>query len=88
MGAHRAYIDWADIPQAAKAKIAGGNLTRLLKGLRPPREIVNAGEDQALQQALDRSQNAAAGAMEARPGEAPAAPADAAARQAAFNKLK
>ena len=36
MGAHRAYVDYADIPPAAKAKVASGNLTRLLKNLAPP----------------------------------------------------
>ncbi len=45
MGAHRAFIDYADIPAAAKAKIAGGNLTRLLQGQHPPNEIVNLDED-------------------------------------------
>src|SRR5690606_34572016 len=35
-GAHRTYVDYAAIPRDARQKIAGGNLTRLLKGLRPP----------------------------------------------------
>lgn len=45
VGAHRTYIDYADIPADAKAKIAGGNLVRLLKGLRPPVVHVNKEED-------------------------------------------
>ncbi len=45
MGAHRTYFDYADIPEPAKAKMAGGNLTRLLKGQCPPREIENREED-------------------------------------------
>lgn len=51
MGAHRCYIDYADISPAAKAKLAGGNLTRLLKGLKPPREIVNRDEDAIMAEA-------------------------------------
>lgn len=45
VGAHRTYIDYADIPADAKAKIAGGNLIRLLKGLRPPVIHTNKEED-------------------------------------------
>ena len=45
VGAHRTYIDYADIPEDAKAKIAGGNLIRLLKGLRPPVIHTNKEED-------------------------------------------
>lgn len=45
VGAHRTYIDYADIPAEAKAKVAGGNLIRLLKGLRPPVNHVNREED-------------------------------------------
>jgi len=44
-GAHRCYVDYADIPEAARAKIAGGNLIRLLKGQRPPTNRVNRNED-------------------------------------------
>ncbi len=44
-GAHRTYIDYARVPAAVKQKIAGGNLTRLLHGVKPPRERVNKSED-------------------------------------------
>ncbi len=44
-GAHRSYVDYADIPIEAKEKIAGANLIRLLKGQRPPRIHVNKDED-------------------------------------------
>lgn len=50
-GAHRLYVDYADVLPAARAKIAGGNLTRLLKGLAPPREIVNKDEDEIMAEA-------------------------------------
>lgn len=45
MGAHRCYIDYAQVPDSVKNKIAGGNLARLTKGLAAPREIVNEYED-------------------------------------------
>ncbi len=45
MGAHRAYIDYADVPTAVREKIAGGNLVRLLGGQRPPAAVCNADED-------------------------------------------
>lgn len=45
MGAHRAYVDYADVPKAARDKIAGGNLIRLLKGQRPPSIRENKDED-------------------------------------------
>lgn len=51
MGAHRFYVDYADVPDEAKAKIAGGNLTRLLGGVAPPREVVNADEDPIMREA-------------------------------------
>jgi hypothetical protein len=44
-GCHRAYIDWAEIPEAAKDLAAGGNLVRLLKGQRPPRLVDNPHDD-------------------------------------------
>ena len=47
-GAHRTYVDYAQIPAAAKQKIAGGNLTRLLHGQKPPREHVNRSEDKLM----------------------------------------
>lgn len=53
MGAHRMYIDYADVSALAKAKIAGGNLTRLLKGAKPPREIVNKDEDFVMAEARE-----------------------------------
>ncbi len=45
MGAHRCYIDYAAVPLATRRKIAGGNLTRLLKGQAPPRLRTNRSED-------------------------------------------
>src|SRR5690606_23162602 len=47
-GAHRCYVDYADIPADARAKIAGGNLMRLLGGLRPPAVYTNKSEDQLM----------------------------------------
>jgi predicted TIM-barrel fold metal-dependent hydrolase len=44
-GAHRFYVDYAEISQKAREKVAGGNLVRLLKGLKPAQEKVNANED-------------------------------------------
>lgn len=43
-GAHRCYIDYADIPRAARAKVSGGNLIRLL-GIQAPPARSNAQED-------------------------------------------
>ena len=40
-GAHRTYIDYAQIPKEARDKAAGGNLVRLLKGQKPPRVPIN-----------------------------------------------
>ncbi len=51
MGAHRAYVDYADIPPAAREQIAGGNLSRLLKGQRPPRVRLNGDEDELMRAA-------------------------------------
>ncbi len=48
VGAHRTYIDYADIPDTARAKIAGGNLIRLLHGQKPPAERVNRNEDRIM----------------------------------------
>ncbi|HWL52671.1 MAG TPA: amidohydrolase family protein [Chthoniobacteraceae bacterium] len=45
MGAHRAYVDYADIPESARKKIAGGNLRRLLNGAGPSAALVNRSED-------------------------------------------
>lgn len=36
IGAHRTYIDYAEISPSAKKKIREGNLIRLLQGLQPP----------------------------------------------------
>ena len=51
LGAHRCYVDYAQVPAATRDKIASGNLIRLLKGLRPPREIVNSNEDAIMAEA-------------------------------------
>ena len=48
IGAHRCYIDYADIPDATRTKIASGNLIRLLHGVEPPREVVNSHEDELM----------------------------------------
>lgn len=45
MGAHRTYVDYADVPEATRAKIAGGNLVRLLNGQAPPSIVSNSDED-------------------------------------------
>ncbi|HWL51624.1 MAG TPA: amidohydrolase family protein [Chthoniobacteraceae bacterium] len=45
MGAHRCYIDYAEIPRPARQKIASGNLIRLLRGQAPPRLRTNPDED-------------------------------------------
>ena len=50
-GAHRFYVDYADVSNEARAKIAGGNLTRLLKGLAPPRQRENKNEDPVMTEA-------------------------------------
>ncbi len=45
MGAHRTYIDYADISDVAKQKIAGGNLLRLIKEKELPKLRLNKTED-------------------------------------------
>lgn len=44
-GAHRTYVDYAQIPRTAREKIASGNLIRLLQGQKPPKEKNNRNED-------------------------------------------
>ena len=51
MGAHRTYIDYADIPEETRAKIAGGNLKRLLKGQGPSAPASNPDEDDMMRRA-------------------------------------
>lgn len=53
MGAHRMYVDYADLPLATRRKIAGGNLTRLLGGLEPPRLAHNPAEDAIMAEARE-----------------------------------
>lgn len=48
IGAHRAFIDYADVPEATREKIASGNLIRLLKGQRPPSLRINPAEDEIM----------------------------------------
>lgn len=48
VGAHRTFIDYAEIPEDARALIAGGNLARLLKGQQPDKEYVNKQEDELM----------------------------------------
>lgn len=50
-GAHRMYIDYAAISDEARAKIAGGNLTRLLGGQKPPAARINSNEDELMSMA-------------------------------------
>jgi len=47
-GAHRTYVDYADVPREVRQKVAGGNLTRLLRGLRPPSARENRQEDELM----------------------------------------
>ncbi|PCJ60963.1 MAG: hypothetical protein COA79_07855 [Planctomycetota bacterium] len=51
MGAHRCFLDYADISKEDKEAIAWGNLSRLLKGAKPPREIENKNEDEIMKEA-------------------------------------
>ncbi len=53
VGAHRTFVDLARIPLAAKQKIAGGNLVRLLRVKDRPRTVENKQED-ALMAAVRR----------------------------------
>ncbi|MFA9479548.1 amidohydrolase family protein [Phycisphaerales bacterium AB-hyl4] len=48
MGAHRCYVDYADVSDDVRAKVAGGNLVRLLHGVKPPRVHVNGREDELM----------------------------------------
>ena len=45
MGAHRACLDYSEVSLVVKRKVAGGNLTRLLRGQAPSRLESNANED-------------------------------------------
>ena len=45
MGAHRCYVDYAEIPFDGRQQVASGNLIRLLGGQRPPRLRTNLSED-------------------------------------------
>lgn len=45
MGAHRTYIDYADIPEETKQKIAGNNLLRLIGEKQLPALRLNKNED-------------------------------------------
>ncbi|MBI4026504.1 MAG: amidohydrolase family protein [Verrucomicrobia bacterium] len=45
MGAHRCYVDYAEVPAGVRQKIASGNLIRLLRGQGPPRLRTNKDED-------------------------------------------
>jgi len=47
-GAHRMYIDYAEVPDEAREKIAGGNLARLLDGQKPPAPRINRDEDELM----------------------------------------
>lgn len=51
MGAHRAYVDYAALPEATRANIAGGNLRRLLRGQGPDQARVNPAEDRFMRRA-------------------------------------
>ncbi|MFW6060261.1 MAG: hypothetical protein ACODAQ_08765, partial [Phycisphaeraceae bacterium] len=51
MGAHRFYVDYADVDAQMRAAIAGGNLTRLLQGQAPAQQRENADEDPIMAEA-------------------------------------
>jgi len=51
MGAHRAYVSYAEVSDEVRAKIAGGNLRRLLKGQGPVRPVTNPDEDSLMRAA-------------------------------------
>jgi len=51
MGAHRAYVSYAEVPEEARARIAGGNLRRLLKGQGPVKPAANPDEDDLMRAA-------------------------------------
>ncbi|MHB9130572.1 MAG: amidohydrolase family protein [Armatimonadota bacterium] len=51
MGAHRAYLDYAEISEPIKEMIAGGNLACLLKGQEPAEEVINPDEDSLMRNA-------------------------------------
>ncbi len=48
MGAHRCYVDYADLPLNVRHKISSGNLIRLLHGQLPPRLRTNRSEDRLM----------------------------------------
>lgn len=50
-GAHRLYVDYADVSAEVKQKIAGGNLMRLIGETQLPKERVNADEDEIMAEA-------------------------------------
>lgn len=51
MGAHRCYVDYAEVPVEVRRKIAGGNLARLLGRPLPDQLNINAGEDEIMRAA-------------------------------------
>ncbi len=51
MGAHRTYIDYAEVTDTVKAKIAGGNLRCLLKEQGPTAPVLNPHEDRYMRAA-------------------------------------
>lgn len=55
VGAHRTYVDYADVPISTRRKIAGGNLRRVLGGQGPKDSQANHNED-ALMRAVRHAQ--------------------------------